>query len=157
MTPDLANDKVLLDLVAKVIDTADPVPPEAVATAKAVAGLQYVDAELANLVADSLLDDGGALLRHDLTMERLAESTDRMISFATPQIDVDIELHRDGRTVVGAITPPISVDVDLETTSGNASTRSDELGRFHLESGSGTCRLRIHAHDGTVITPWITR
>jgi hypothetical protein len=154
---DLADDEVLLDLLAQVIDDAGPVPGEAVAAAKAIAGLQQIDAELARLVADTALDAEVLLFRHDVTMAPLGDRTDRMVSFATPQIDVDIELHADGRTVIGAIMPPFAVSVDLETADGIVSTCSDDLGRFRLEAGPGPCRLRIHAHDGAVVTPWITR
>jgi hypothetical protein len=58
---------------------------------------------------------------------------------------------------VGALTPAISVDVDLETPEGTRTTRSDELGRFQFPTPPGRCRLRVHAYDGAVVTPWITR
>jgi hypothetical protein len=154
---DLADDEDLLDLLAQALRMADPIPEAAVAAAKAVAGLQSIDAEMATLVADTALDAEVVLFRHDVTMERVGEPNDRMVSFATPQIDVDIELHGDGRTVMGAITPPDSLPVVLETADGTATTVSDDLGRFRLELGPGPCRLRIQAHDGVVVTPWITR
>jgi hypothetical protein len=154
---DLSNDEVLLARLSEAIDEADPVPPEAVAAAKAVARLQDIDAELAIFVADSRLDEEALLFRHDLTMERSGQQSDRFVSFATPQISIDLEVQGDGRTVVGVITPTISAQVDLETTSGTATTTSDDLGRFHLASGPGPCRLRVHVDDGAIITPWITR
>jgi hypothetical protein len=158
VTPvDLANDEVLLDLLTQVLDEADPVPVEAIAAAKVIAGLQGLEAELAALVADSVLDEEVVLFRHDVTMSRQGERSDRMASFATPQLEVDIELHGDGRSVIGALHPPVEVVVDLETADGTVTTTSDELGRFVLESGPGPCRLRIHAHGGAVVTPWITR
>ncbi|MDQ1429136.1 MAG: hypothetical protein QOK39_2612 [Acidimicrobiaceae bacterium] len=154
---DLNNDEVLLSLLSEAIDEADPVPSAAAAAAKAVARLQDIDAELAIFVADSRLDEEALLFRHDLTMARSGQQSDRIVSFATPQIGIDLEVQGDGRTIVGVITPPLSAPVDLETTSGSATTTSDDLGRFHLASGPGPCRLRIHVHDGAVITPWITR
>ncbi len=154
---DLNNDEVLLSLLSEAIDEADPVPPAAAAAAKAVARLQDIDAELAIFVADSRLDEEALLFRHDLTMARSGEQPDRIVSFATPQVGIDLEFQGDGSTIVGVITPPISAPVDLETTSGSATTTSDDLGRFHLASGPGPCRLRIHVHDSAVITPWITR
>jgi hypothetical protein len=119
--------------------------------------LQDIEAELAIFVADTCLDEKVLLFRHDLNMERSGQQSDRMVSFATPQIGIDLEVQGDGRTIVGVITPPISAPVDLETTAGIATTTSDDLGRFHLASGPGPCRLRIHVHDGAIITPWITR
>lgn len=152
---DLHNDEDLLTLLSEVLDEADPVPDAAMVAAKAIAGLGGVDAELAALVADTMLDDEVVLMRHDLTMER--EQSDRMVSFTTPRISVDMEFQGDGQTVLGAITPAMSVEVNLETTTGTESSRSDDLGRFRLASGSGPCRLRIHAADGSIVTPWIMR
>jgi len=155
---DLANDEVLLDLLSEALHEADPVPEEAVAAAKAIAGLRDIDAELATLVADTVRDEDVLLFRHDVTMEHTGAPTDRMLSFSTPEITVDIEVEGDGRTVLGVIAPPMATSVDLESTGGMVRTTSDELGRFRLESASGgPCRLRIQAHDGAVVTPWITR
>jgi hypothetical protein len=158
---DLADDDVLLALLSDALDEADPVPGGAVVAAKAFAQMGDVDAELALLVADSLLDAEVVLFRHDLTLDQLGGPTDRLLSFATPQLSVDVDIQANGTTVIGAITPPMSVDVDLETGTESGietvSTRSDELGRFHLEIGPGRCRLRIHAHGAAVVTPWITR
>ncbi|MDQ6614192.1 MAG: hypothetical protein M3083_05475 [Actinomycetota bacterium] len=154
---DLSDDDALLAHLSDAINQADPVPSEAVTTAKTLAQLGEADAELATLVADTLLDGDIVLLRHDVTMEQQGESSDRLVSFAAPQLSVDVDLNANGATVLGVITPPISADVDLETAKGTVTTRSDDLGRFHIEAGSGPCRLRIHANGGAVVTPWITR
>ena len=155
---DLNDDEVLLDLLAEALDEAEPVPDSAVAVARSVASLGDVDAELATLVADTVLIDDGVLMRHDLTMEESHLLTDRMVSFETAHASLDVEVNGDGRRVVGVITPPMSVLVDLETTGGKTvSTQSDDLGRFRIESGSGSCRIRVHASDGAIVTPWIAR
>jgi hypothetical protein len=155
---DLADDDVLLDLLAQALGDADPVPGEAVAAAKAVASLSDVDAELATLVADTVLDSEVVLFRHDVTMQAVGGATDRLVSFTTAALEVDIELQDDGRSLMGALTPPLSADVEFETAAGRASTRSDDLGRFRLTAlPPGPCRLRIHALGGAVVTPWITR
>ncbi len=96
-------------------------------------------------------------LRHDVTMQHLGEPSDRLVTFASPQLTVDLDLQADGTTVVGAIAPPGSVDVDLETADGTQTTTSDDLGRFHFSVGPGRCRVRVHARNGAVVTPWITR
>jgi hypothetical protein len=154
--PNLFDDDVLATLLIESLVEADPVPGDAVSVAKALARLSDADAELATLVADSLVDDV-VLFRHDVTMEAQGESADRLVTFATPRLSVDIDLQAGRGTVVGAITPAISVDVDLETTKGTQTTRSDELGRFQIEAGGNLCRLRIHALGGAVVTPWINR
>jgi hypothetical protein len=153
---DLADDDVLLAVLSASIDEADPVPEGAVTVAKAMARLSDVDAELAGLVADSLVDDGMAL-RHDVSMEPVGEASERLMTFATPRLTVDVDWHTDRTTMVGMVTPPVSVDVDLEAARQTQTTRSDELGRFQFSAGRGPVRLRIHADEGAVVTPWITR
>jgi hypothetical protein len=153
---DLSDDDALLAFLSECIDDADPVSAEAVATAKALGQLSDIDAELASLVADSLLDEEVVMFRSDATLERL-DDCGRLVTFATPELTVDIDLQAATATVIGAITPALSVDVELETAKETLTTRSDDLGRFHLKAPSGRCRLRIHAPDGIVVTPWITR
>lgn len=150
-TPNLSDDEVLLTLLTGLIDETDPVPEAAVLAAKAVARLDSVDAELAALVADSL--------DNEVMMFRREVSDDRQMSFASSRFNLDIEVPSTSGTLFGAISPPESVEVEIETTSGTSTTCSDALGRFHVEVSRGPCRLRVGARDadGTIVTPWITR
>ncbi|HEX3425321.1 MAG TPA: hypothetical protein VHT30_04260 [Acidimicrobiales bacterium] len=154
---DLGDDDVLLDLLGDALNEADPVPPDAIRMALALASLGDVDAELATLVADTLVDSDVVLFRHDVTMEPLSGPSDRLVSFTTPRLSVDVDLPANSTTLVGLITPPCAVDLELETQAGTESLRSDDLGRFTVDLPPGPCRLRIHALGGTVVTPWITR
>jgi len=154
---DLQDDDTLIMLLGEALTEVDPVPDQAVTTALALAQLDEADDELATLVADSLVDTDVVLFRQDVTMEPIGQAAERLLTFATSQLSVDIDLGVDGATLVGALTPPMLVAVDLETSEGTVSTESDELGRFHLVVGAGRCRLRIHADGGAVVTPWITR
>ncbi len=154
---DLADNEDLLARLSLALEEADPVPDEAVATAVALAELTNADAELATLVADSLLDDEVVLFRHDVTMQQQGELADRMVSFSAPELSVDVDLHANGASMVGAISPAMAVDVDLETAGGIVTTRSDDLGRFHFDAPSGLCRLVVHGPGAPVVTPWITR
>jgi hypothetical protein len=154
---DLGDDDVLLDLLGDALTEADPVPPEAIEMALALASLNDVDAELATLVADTLVDSDVVLFRHDVTMEPLSGPSDRLVSFTTPQLSLDVDLPAHTPTLVGVITPPGAVDLEVETQAGIVSGRSDDLGRFTVDLPPGPCRLRIHAPGGTVVTPWITR
>jgi hypothetical protein len=159
---DLGDDDALIELLALAIEEGDPVPGDAVAAAKSVAGLSSIDAELATLVGDTVLEQEVVLFRHDPTTETVvadggSDGAERVMSFATARLDVSLELQADGRAVAGAITPPAAVAIDLETATGTATTTSDAEGRFRLASGPGPCRLRIHAPGGSIVTPWITR
>lgn len=153
---DLTDDDVLLAVLAESLAEADPVPAAAIAAATAVALLADADAVLATLVADSLLD-GATALRQDIEMEAVGEMRERLLSFSTPQMVLDVDLQANGGVVVGALTPAISADVDLETPGDTRTTRSDELGRFQFLAPPGRCRLRVHTHEGVVVTPWIAR
>ncbi len=154
---DLADDHSLLELLAETLNEMDTVPDDAVSAAVVLAQLGDADSELATLVADTLVDNDVVLFRHDLAVELQGGATARLITFATPELTVDIDLEANGAHLAGAIMPPASLDVDLDTTEGTVTVRSDELGRFQFEVGPGRCRLRVHAPGGAVVTPWITR
>ena len=56
---DMGKDDDLLRELGRVVTAADPVPPEVIAAAKASFTWRTIDAELAELAFDSLLDDEG--------------------------------------------------------------------------------------------------
>ena len=153
---DLGDDEVLLGLLGQALDEGDPVPNQVVQTVLALADLSEVDAELAALVADTLLEQDVVLFRHEVTMD-VDASSDRLVSFATPQLNVDVELHAGDPSMMGVVMPAGVFEIEVETPQGKVATRSDELGRFHVELPPGPCRLRIHSRGGAVVTPWITR
>jgi len=147
---DLTDDDVLLAALRDVIDHADPAPPEAIATAMAAFDMFRVDDELAILVADSL-SDTALLVRQD-------PPPDRMLTFTAAEVSLEVELAVDGGTVYGAIVPPTSALVEIETASATMTTRSDALGRFRAEVVEpGRCRLRVRAPHASIVTPWIIR
>jgi hypothetical protein len=153
---DLGDDEALLKLLGEALDEADPVPAEAVQAALALSNLSDVDAELATLVADTLVQQDVVLYRHEVTME-VDASADRLVSFATPQLNVDVELHANDSSMVGVIMPAGVFGIEVETRRQTVVTRSDDLGRFHVELPPGPFRLHVQAHGGAVVTPWITR
>ena len=155
---DLTDDDVLLGVLAGSLAEADPVPVEAVAAAKAVARLSDADAVLATLVADSLVDDQLVGFRREAPSERHRQVQDRMVSFATPEIIVDLEFTTSGLTVLGEIHPAMAVPVELVSPATTATTESDALGRFRFDAPAGPCRVRVHlAGGGVVVTAWVTR
>jgi hypothetical protein len=149
--PDLHDDDELLAQLGLALDETDPVPDDAVALAKAVFDLGNADAELAELVFDSLLDEAPVVMRSDtLTGEA------RTIGFAAGSHRVDIELSTDGSTLLGQLQPAERTRVELETTTGRRPAESDELGRFRFTVERGALRLRVITEDGLIVTtPWI--
>ena len=137
----------------------DPIPPLATELAKASLGWRRIDADLAELLSDSLLDDratAGVRSAGDVLPVR-------SVRFRASSRTIDVDVHVDGpqRTVMGQITPPVSARIEIRTTTELvASVHSDELGRFRttLPAG-GLIRLAINDAAGIgmpVVTSWIT-
>ena len=133
---------------------ADPPPELVVESAKAAFALRDLDAELAELVADSAVDDPAVLTR-------AVVSDVRMISFECGTVTVELDVETD----------PLSRLVDLRglvvgaagaVTIVRSDTRSsvplDADGRF--DSGGlapGPLRLELTASDGRrVTTSWVS-
>ena len=137
---DLRDDDALLAVVGRALahDPAEAgddvaVPDEAVAVARAAFQLRDIDEELAELVHDSLLDEP-MLVRHEATLNRL-------LSYVSSRLGLDVELEADGRTLMGVVTPAGPADVEIETATTIDRTSADELGRFRVElppAGAGS-------------------
>jgi len=149
--PDLHDDDELLAQLGLALDETDPVPDDAINVAKAVFDLGNADAELAELVFDSLLDDALVVMRSDTSVDEA-----RTISFAVGNHRVDIELSANGTTLLGQLNPAAPTRVELETTSGSREVEADDLGRFRFTVTRGSLRLRVITTDGLIVTtPWI--
>jgi len=148
MNDDLTND---LDLVAALghgLDHVEPLPARALAAAYGAIELANVDAELAGLVYDSLLEPAAALTRGD-------EGETRIITFANDHLSLDVALLGDGTTIVGEIDPADAYEVELETvTNERVTILVDQFGRFRATTDATSFRLRVLGH---LVTPWITR
>jgi hypothetical protein len=146
--PDLHDDDQLLVHLGLALDELDPVPVDALATAKAALELSRADAELAELVFDSLLDAAQVAMRHDMVEGRSLEYVVRGHRLA-------IELSEDA--VLGHLDPAQPARVELESTAGRRSADVDEHGRFAFTGVRGLLRLHVVVGDGApVVTPWIT-
>jgi hypothetical protein len=154
---DLRDDDALLGVVGRALaydpsaETGDDiaVPDEVVDLARAAFQLRDVDDELAELVHDSLHDEV-MLVRHEATLNRL-------LSYVSSRLGLDVELEADGRTLMGVVTPAGPADVEIETASTIDRTSADELGRFRVELPPGWCRVRVRAGGATLVTPVIVR
>ena len=114
---DLRDDDALLAVVGRaladdpVVEPGDDVavPDEVVAVARAAFQLRDIDDELAELVHDSLHDEP-MLVRHEATLNRL-------LSYVSSRLGLDVELEADGRTLMGVVTPAGPADVEIETAT----------------------------------------
>jgi hypothetical protein len=152
---DAPDDSALEQELRRAAARLDPVPPEVVAAAVDAFAWRDVDAELAELVFDSLLDaDQATLVR--------GSAGRRLVSFKTAGLTVDVEVTSAGprRDIMGQITPPQRASVQIRHGAGIARTDADELGRFTAGAvAAGPMSLRVSpAGDGTpgaVITDWL--
>jgi hypothetical protein len=148
------RDEEILHELRRLAGEVDPVPGEVTSFAKAALGWRRIDAELAELLSDSLLDSGRVALT------RGAAGT-RALSFKAADLEIDLEIRESepGFLLLGQLAPPVSATIDVERDDGSvtATVEADELGRFRteLESG-GRLRLRIRRESAPdVETSWI--
>ena len=133
----------------------EPVPAELVQAALDAFGWRDIDAELAELVYDSLVDaDEASLVR--------GSPGQRLVSFAVGGMTIDVEVTSTGpgRAVMGQIAPPQRAVVDIRGTRDTVTVETDELGRFQsgpVLPGPVSLRLRPPAGgDGpAIVTDWI--
>jgi hypothetical protein len=124
----------------------DPVPCEVRAAANEAYSCRWVEANVAPLVFDSLLDGG-------------ARGGPRHLVFRGEGLTVEVDVAVD-RSVTGRLVPPSATDVVLRWPGGSTPTCADEDGCFSLPrvpKGPATLRFPASAEDGPgpVGTEWI--
>jgi hypothetical protein len=156
----MADDALLHELDG-LLARLDPVPPELLDRVRLAFCWRTVDAELAELSFDSLVDRDGALAVRsamDLDLEP------RMLGFGAvvdgEDLSIELEVTTVGGTccLVGQLWPAGSATADVQTGAGEtASVPVDELGRFVVEPvPQGPVRLRVRHGDRVVQTTWVS-
>jgi hypothetical protein len=156
--PDDHEHDPLLEEVRDMFAHDDPVPPLVTETAKAALGWRRLDADLAELLADSSLED------ESLALARGAGATVRSVGFSLGALTIDVELSGAGAdlTVLGQLSPPTRARIEVETLDQPApgATEADALGRFRIKLPAGKAfRLRVATGDPAgpdwIETSWI--
>jgi|GEM_PF-317277 len=135
------NHELLAELAAVMRPRLEP-PPQVLDAARQSFTWRTVDAELATLTHDSLIDAGPVLAR--------SSASPRILTFevAAVQIEMEVEAATSGHRLLGQITPPAEVDVALRSREvGSGEVGSGEVGSG--EVGSGEVRSG-EAGDGEV-------
>jgi hypothetical protein len=133
----------------------DPVPAEAIAAARSSLAWRTMDAELAELAYDSLLDDPV------LAGLRGADTSPRMVTFESPALTVEVEAATTGtrRRLIGQLVPPQPARLEVRHAAGVATVDADELGRFAADDlPPGPVSLHVHGEGAgavAVTTDWI--
>jgi len=133
---------------------ADPVPDDVVFAARGSFAWRRVDAELAELTFDSLLDDAG------LAVVRSGDAV-RLVTFDAGDLSVEVEITARGhrRRLLGQLVPPQEARVEVRAASGGAEVAADRLGRFtvdDLAAGPASLRCRLTASGRVIESGWVS-
>jgi hypothetical protein len=142
-----SDDQTLLVELDKAWHAAQCVPPEFIATGKRVWRALDLDAELAELIYDSLREP--AQVRTD-------RAELRALTFASATQTIELEVSDGG--LLGQLVPPGRAQIEVEVRDGaSVNASSDELGFFTIPRvPDGAFRLRYRSAAGVdVVTGWI--
>jgi hypothetical protein len=161
MTPAAQGPDALLDELGMLLSRLDPVPPEVLHQARQLYSWRSIEAELADLAFDSLLDRDAAL-----AVRSAGESVfePRMLGFSAvvdgEDLAIEVEVtSTDGEcTMLGQLSPPGATTIGVQAGDGEVlDAPVDEFGRFIVRPlPRGPVRLQV-AHAGRVVqTTWIS-
>jgi hypothetical protein len=158
MSQDLDPDEWLMRELRAFFAEVDPVAPVVIETAKASLGWRRLDADLAELLSDSALEE------EPFALARGSGAPTRAVTFSSGALTIDIEVHVDdpGRTLLGALSPPSASRIEVQTIADAVYlANADRLGRFRVRlPAGGSIRLRVLDEDEgagpSVETSWIT-
>jgi len=148
---DETND-VLEGELRRLLQRVDPVPPEVTAAGRAAIGWRRLDADLAELLADSALDPEPVGVRGRGV---------RTSRYSSGELEIDVEIHYedDRMRLVGQLDPgsPATVEVQDEDGVVTAMATADDLGRFRVEFYPvSRARLRVIREGSPVVeSSWL--
>ena len=130
----------LMGELRRLARTVDPVPDDVTAYAQSALGWRRVDAELAELLADSWLETGAGALA------RSGEGAARQLSFRAADLEVDLEVQPGDRgdVLLAMLAPAGAAEIDVQRDDGQivGHGTADELGRVRIELDAGG-RVRL--------------
>ena len=148
MIPARDDDALLAELAAALAPDLEP-PDSALAAARASFTWRTIDAELAALTHDSLLDEDRVGVR--------AADEPRILTFETDGVTIELAVDRTpgARRVIGQVVPPQEADLALVVDGAptGTSTRADQWGRFTLALPDREVRIALDVRlaDGTAV------
>jgi hypothetical protein len=126
----------------------DPVPPELRRVAVDAYSLHDLDARLAELTFDSLVD---------AIPVRGATDVPRMLTFRTGELSVDVEVTAHG--LIGQVLPPQPVRIEVlggPHPVAPGTLTADTMGRFTSDvAPTGPFALRLRTGGEVVVTEWL--
>lgn len=142
----------VVDALRRAVAEEDPPPDHVVALAKAVYSMRSLDAELAQLVFDSAVDE---------ELVGVRGGGGRQLTFRTVSLTIELDVSPNDGRVVGLVAPGRGAEVELRHHRGTATTTADDLGRFTISEelrGPISIRCRVDTPGGPVTaqTEWTT-
>jgi len=144
----------LLAALGEALHRTEPVPADVVEAAKASFAWRTIDAELAALTFDSLVDADA------LVGVRGGEGP-RALTFERDDVVLDLEVteHASTRSLLGHVTPTPLDGVEVQQAGGQPRRQpADAHGRFHiadLVAGPFRLRCRFGSARPALVTEWI--
>jgi hypothetical protein len=144
------GDEQLLAALGEAMRAREAVPEWFVETGKNAYAWHNIDAELAQLTYDSLVD------RERAAAVRSEAASIRALTFTSTRVSIELEVAEN--SLIGQIIPPRAGTLEVHTTAGVTSSPVDEIGCFVVDPiPSSPFRLRCRTEDGAdVLTGWIT-
>lgn len=144
---DHVSDEELLAALGRALNEAEPVPRAVSEYARAGFGWRTLDAELAELVFDSAVEE--------LVGVRGEET--RQVTFRSPGLEIEVAVLDEGsRRIIGQLVPPQATAIEMRHDGHSVETRSDDLGRFTFDGvPTGPISLRCSLGGMTVQTDWV--
>jgi hypothetical protein len=144
---DPTDERLLADLTVLLGRDATP-PPEVLAAARASLTWRTVDADIAALSYDSLLDEVPAAVR--------GVGDPRQLTFECDAVTIEMEIDDTpgGRRLIGQLTPAGPAALEVRTESGTEAVgTADEFGRFvlPLPDRPRSAHLQVTLADGTTV------
>jgi hypothetical protein len=133
----------------------EPVPAELIRTAVGAFTWRTIDAELAELVFDSVVDDDDAAVVRGTQQARL-------LSFRSGDLSIEVEVTATGahRSLIGQLIPARQAAIEIRHGGDVAALDADELGRFSagpLHAGPISLRCSTEGAAGRhVVTDWVS-
>ncbi|MFH9174483.1 hypothetical protein [Streptomyces albogriseolus] len=141
-----ADEELLEEELRQAASLLDPVPPALLQSAVDAFALRDLEARVAELTFDSLVD---------AIPVRGAAAAPRMLTFSAGEVTLDVEVTEEG--LIGQVLPPAPARVEILTGPRPAAmTTTDDMGRFTATvTPSGPFALRLHTPDEVVMTEWL--
>ena len=144
-------DERLLAALRELFERSSPLPPRVVEMAKESYTWRTVDAELAALTSDSLVDPLVGSVR--------GAGAPRSLTFQAGDVAIEVEVAGSGaqRRMLGQLVPAQPARIEVSQDEVTRTVEADEVGRFVVDRLSARpVRLRCHLPGRRpVVTEWV--